>query len=73
MKPLAKSFVNWPNIDEDVESFVRQCRSCAAAAKLPRKTTLSSWPIPTKPWERIHIDYAGPVNGYFYLVVVDAY
>lgn len=73
MKSLARSFVYWPNIDEDVESFVRQCRSCAAAAKLPRKTTLSSWPIPTKPWERIHIDYAGPVDGYFYLVVVDAY
>ncbi|XP_062710183.1 uncharacterized protein K02A2.6-like [Aedes albopictus] len=73
MKSLASSFVYWPNFDEDVESFVRQCRSCAAAAKLPRKTTLSSWPIPTKPWKRIHIDYAGPIDGDFYLSMVDAH
>ncbi|XP_055622834.1 uncharacterized protein K02A2.6-like [Toxorhynchites rutilus septentrionalis] len=73
MKSLARSFVYWPNIDDDVESFVRQCCSCATAAKSPRKTTLASWPIPTKPWDRVHIDYAGPVDGYYYLVVVDAY
>jgi hypothetical protein len=34
---------------------------------------LSSWPKATKPWSRIHIDYAGPVDGYYYLAVVDAY
>ncbi|XP_055633465.1 uncharacterized protein K02A2.6-like [Toxorhynchites rutilus septentrionalis] len=27
----------------------------------------------SKPWDRVHIDYAGPVDGYYYLVVVDAY
>ncbi|XP_055542887.1 uncharacterized protein K02A2.6-like [Wyeomyia smithii] len=73
MKALARSFVYWPNIDDDIETCVRHCSSCAEAAKSPRKTDLESWPIPSKPWERIHIDYAGPVNGYYYLVIVDAY
>lgn len=73
MKALARSFVYWPNIDDDVEACVRQCSSCAEATKSPRKTDLESWPIPTKPWERIHIDYAGPMDGYYYLVIVDAY
>lgn len=25
------------------------------------------------PWPRIHIDYAEPVNGAYYLVIVDSY
>ncbi|XP_055599266.1 uncharacterized protein K02A2.6-like [Uranotaenia lowii] len=41
--------------------------------KDPRKTTLESWPLPSKPMERIHIDYAGPIDGFYYLVIVDAY
>lgn len=73
MKSLARSFVYWPNIDDDVEDCVRHCSSCAEATKAPRKTLLESWPLPTKPWERVHIDYAGPIDGYYYLVIVDAY
>ncbi|XP_055633708.1 uncharacterized protein K02A2.6-like [Toxorhynchites rutilus septentrionalis] len=73
MKSLARSFVYWPNIDDVVEDYVRCCRSCAEAAKSPRKTNLESWPIPSKPWERVHIDYTGPINGYYYFLVIDAY
>ncbi|XP_055634306.1 uncharacterized protein K02A2.6-like [Toxorhynchites rutilus septentrionalis] len=73
MKSLARSFVYWANIDDVVEDYVRCCRSCAEAAKSPRKTDLESWPIPSKPWERVHIDYAGPINGYYYFLVIDAY
>ncbi|XP_062700701.1 uncharacterized protein K02A2.6-like [Aedes albopictus] len=73
MKAIARSYVYWPDVDGDVEQYVRQCRACADAAKSPRKTTLESWPIPTKPWSRIHIDYAGPIDGLYYLVIVDAF
>ncbi|XP_055584973.1 uncharacterized protein K02A2.6-like [Uranotaenia lowii] len=73
MKSIARSFVYWPNIDDDVEDFVRRCSSCAQAVRDPRKTTLESWPLPSKPMERIHIDYAGPIDGFYYLVIVDAY
>ena len=31
------------------------------------------WTFPSKPWSRIHIDFAGPISGTMYLVVVDAY
>lgn len=73
MKSIARSFVYWPGIDNDIENFVRQCTPCCTAGKAPVKTTLESWPIPDKPWSRIHIDYAGPVDGVFFLVVVDPY
>ncbi|XP_039448651.2 uncharacterized protein K02A2.6-like [Culex pipiens pallens] len=61
------------NVDDDVVQFVRQCKPCAAAAKSPTKATLESWPLPDRPWQRVHIDYAGPVDGYYYFVIVDAY
>ncbi|CAI2344425.1 unnamed protein product [Caenorhabditis sp. 36 PRJEB53466] len=73
MKRLARSFVYWPNLDKDIESLVRNCSNCQAAAKNPTKAHLESWPIATAPWTRVHIDYAGPIDGIYFLVVVDAY
>lgn len=67
MKSLARSYVYWPNIDADIEDFVRKCGSCASASKAPVK------PIPSTPWSRLHVDYAGPVRGKFFLVIVDAH
>lgn len=72
MKALARSYVYWPNIDADITQYVRGCANCAIAAKAPLKTTLSSWPIPSKPWSRIHMDFAGPYMGLNFLVIVDA-
>jgi len=34
---------------------------------------MHSWPPATKPWERIHIDNAGPHLGRHFLIIVDAY
>jgi len=45
----------------------------AAAAKQPFKATLNSCPPATKPWEHIHVDFAGPHLGRHFLIVVDAY
>lgn len=72
MKALARSFVFWPDIDEHIETLVRTCQRCASAAKAPVKSTLASWPIPSKPWSRLHMDYAGPFQGHNFLIVVDA-
>ncbi|XP_046810007.1 uncharacterized protein K02A2.6-like [Lucilia cuprina] len=33
----------------------------------------SSWPEATKPWERIHVDFAGPFFSQMWLIVVDSY
>ncbi|KHJ98584.1 integrase core domain protein [Oesophagostomum dentatum] len=73
MKMLARGYAYWMNINRDIEETVRHCRSCQEATKMPVKTVLNSWAVETKPWERIHIDYARPLNGKMYLVVVDAY
>ncbi|CAH8540722.1 unnamed protein product, partial [Schistosoma mattheei] len=42
-------------------------------SKCPRKAELQSWPSPEEPWSRIHVDFAGPFQGTYFLVCVDAY
>ncbi|XP_041786462.1 uncharacterized protein K02A2.6-like [Anopheles merus] len=73
MKSLARSYIYWPNVDDDVAQFVRQCDACTEAAKAPTKATLESWPLPDQPWQRVHADFAGPIDGHHYFVIVDAY
>lgn len=73
MKSLARSYVFWPGLDKDINDKVQNCLPCARQLKMPVKSDLHSWPIATKPMERIHIDFAEPHKGESYLLVVDAY
>nr|XP_040226826.2 uncharacterized protein K02A2.6-like [Anopheles coluzzii] len=43
------------------------------AAKSPTHIKSTSWPEAPGPWYRIHVDYAGPLNGEWYLVIVDSF
>jgi len=73
MKALAKSSIYWPGMDKDIEDFVKECHPCAEAAKAPIKAPLQSWPKAERPWSRVHADFAGPINGIWYLIRVDAF
>jgi transposase InsO family protein len=73
MKMLARSYVWWPNIDSHIEHVVSSCHVCQAVRAEPKAAQVHPWTFPSKPWSRIHIDFAGPVAGRTYLVVVDAY
>ena len=73
MKELARSYLWWPNIDRDLEELVKHCLTCLESRKSPPKAELHPWEWPSHPWHRIHVDYAGPVQGKYYLVVVDAH
>ena len=73
MKMLARRYVYWQGIDRDIEDRVKFCSSCQLAAKMPVRNELSPWPTPDCAWERIHIDFAGPMEGMMFLIVVDAF
>ncbi|XP_058837817.1 uncharacterized protein K02A2.6-like [Topomyia yanbarensis] len=73
MKAIARSYVYWPTLDNDIVDYVKSCHQCAMAAKTPPKSAPLSWPKSTKPWQRVHLDYAGPIDGEYYLVVVDSF
>ena len=73
MKSLARSYVWWPGIDAAVESMVKQCEKCQQCQKLPSVAPLHPWDWPDRPWARIHADYAGPLMGKLFLLMVDAH
>ena len=72
MKNLARCYVWWPKIDQDIETIVRSCNTCQLNRLSPPKSPLHSWDYPDRPWARLHIDHAGPYLGQF-LLVVDAH
>ncbi|XP_029633900.1 uncharacterized protein K02A2.6-like [Octopus sinensis] len=57
-------------MDREIENLVKECRRCALAINLP---TLKSEPLSKVdvPWSRLHIGFAGNLNGSCYLVVAD--
>ena len=73
MKSLARMIVWWPNIDSHIEEKIKHCNSCQEHKAMPPKAPLHPWQYPDAPWERVHVDYAGPFMGHMFLVVVDAY
>ena len=73
MKMLARSYVWWPHMDSQIEDLVASCELCQSMRAEPPTAQVHPWNFPSKPWSRVHIDYAGPVNGVMYLVLVDAY
>lgn len=72
MKALARSFMWWPGIDQDVERVAMQCPGCQQVQNEPARAPLHQWEWPASPWQRIHVDFAGPFMGTNFLVVVDA-
>ena len=73
MKSIARSVVYWPNIDIDIERTVKRCIECMEMQKNPTRIVDSHWTYPEQPWSRIHVDFAGSINGLSFLVVVDAH
>ena len=73
MKSLARGLVWWPGIDASIEKMVKQCQICQQNQSSPPVAPLQPWNWPTRPWSRLHIDFAGPVEGKMVLIVIDAH
>ena len=73
MKSLARGYVWWPGIDQELENYVKSCQQCQINQKSPPVAPLHPWSWPSKPWSRVHIDYAGPFFGKMFLLLIDAH
>lgn len=71
-KSLARSYVWWPQMNNDIEALVSGCTKCLENRHMPVKTKCE-WITPTNAWSRINIDFAGPFQGKYFLILVDAY
>lgn len=72
MKQLSRRYVYWEGLDKDIEHIVKSCEACAKVRHNPPKAIVHPWDQPGDNWERVHIDFAGPINNLFLLMVVDA-
>lgn len=63
----------WPGMNGEIEQCVKECSCCQATRKMPPTAPIHPWEKPSKPWSRIHVDYAGPFENKMFLVIVDAY
>ena len=73
MKSLARGYMWWPNMDSDIETEVKKCHICQSPRNSPPQAPIHSWQWPLQPWSRIHVDYAGPFMGHYFLVIIDAH
>ena len=73
MKELARTYLWWPNLDKDLKELCNSCPDCLSHRINPPKAELHPWEWPTHSWHRIHVDYAGPVSGRYFLITVDAH
>ena len=73
MKGLARMYVWWPGIDSHIEDLVRCCDNCQSVSSMPPPAPLQPWSWPSRPWSRLHLDFAGPFLGKMFLVLIDAH
>ena len=73
MKSLARVYLWWPGLDKEIEDLAKSCLPCQSVKQAPAAAPLHPWIWPTKPWQKIHVDFAGPFLGKLSLIVVDAH
>lgn len=73
MKAVARSYMWWPGIDAQIEQVSKGCQPCKLTQKAPGPAPLHPWTWPASPWQRIHVDFAGPFQGQMFMVIVDAH
>ena len=73
MKQIARSYVYWPSLDDIIVRFVKACQPCASVSRSPPHSSSVPWPKAAGPWQRIHVDFAEPINGDYFLIAIDSF
>ena len=60
-------------MDSCIEDMVKSCSDCQAVKKSPPTVPLQPWAWPSRVFQRVNIDFAGPFQGWMFFVAVDAY
>lgn len=68
MKATDRSHVWWPHIDD----FAHKVKSCAVCQEY-QHVQWRLWPLLEKLWSHLHVDFGGPFEGHYFLLIVDAY
>ena len=60
-------------MDQAIEELAQACVKCATIKSAPAVAPMHLWVWPDTPWQRIHVDFAGPFQNKMFLIVVDAH
>ncbi|XP_047998126.1 uncharacterized protein K02A2.6-like [Leguminivora glycinivorella] len=71
-KRRARQVMFWPGITQDIEAFVKRCRTCQESLNAPAREPLIPIEIPELPWQKIGSDIFEYKKKYF-LIIVDYY
>ena len=69
-KARARACVYWPAMYHAIELAVKQCPTCNKYATANQKEPMLPHPVPSRPWEKVGIDYF-TLAGKDYLLIVD--
>ena len=72
-KAFARAYIWWPRMDDDIVRIVSTCRMCNERRNQSPNVPIHPWEWPARPWDRVHIDFCGPLDGMMFLVVIDAH
>ncbi|XP_058816755.1 uncharacterized protein K02A2.6-like [Topomyia yanbarensis] len=72
-KSLARGYCWWVGMDREIEEMVSNCAECQSVRPEPAKMRLHCWETPTEPFQRVHVDFAGPFMDTYFFILVDAY
>ena len=71
MKFLARCYMWWTKLDEDIESCVWRCGMCQDSANMSQTSALHPWEWSGRPCFRVHTDYAVSIKSKWILGNVD--
>jgi hypothetical protein len=71
MKQLARSHCWWPSINNEIMKLSQSCQQCSQSHSKPTQQ-FKQWEEPDMVWSRVHMDFAGPIWGSKWLIIIDA-
>lgn len=60
-------------MDKEIEQSVQQCHLYQQQQAVPPVAPLQLWKWPSRPWVRLHMDFAGPFQGKMILIIIDSH
>ena len=73
-KQTLRAKVWFYNLDNMVESKIKDCIACQATTYKPCRDPLTPSPLPQRPWQKVDMDLWGPLpSGQYLLVAIDEY
>lgn len=71
-KNLARALFWYPELDKDNQNIVHACAVCLQNCSIPHAPEPVPWPDTFERWSSIHVDLAGPVEGWMWMIIVDS-